>query len=61
MTEARDRNSCVSVPYLLGSVLAVVLSWEAHHAVLRTVVHGLLSWFYVIYYVVVNWSRVRLI
>jgi len=61
MSDRRGDSGCLSAPYLLGSILAVVLSWEAHHAVLRAILHGLLSWFYVIYYVIVNWSHVRLI
>jgi len=61
MSDGGGDSGCLSVPYLLGSMLAVALSWEANHAVLWAILHGLLSWFYVIYYVIVNWSHVRLI
>jgi branched-subunit amino acid transport protein len=56
-----DGCGCASVPYLLGSILAVVLSWDANRAVLWAIIHGILSWLYVIYYVVVNWSQARMI
>lgn len=35
----------------IGVVLAIVLSWYANHSVLWAILHGFLSWFYVIYYV----------
>lgn len=33
-----------------GSMLAVTLSWSAHHSILWMIIHGLFSWFYVGYY-----------
>ena len=33
-----------------GSALAMVISWTAHKSLLWVIVHGLLSWLYVIYY-----------
>ena len=33
-----------------GSALAMVISWTANKSLLWAIVHGLLSWFYVIYY-----------
>lgn len=33
-----------------GCVLAMVISWSQNHSVSYAVIHGLLSWFYVIYY-----------
>jgi len=35
-----------------GSCLAMVISWSLHHSVLWTILHGLLGWFYVVYYLV---------
>ena len=35
-----------------GSVLAVTLSWTANHAIAWALIHGLLGWIYVIYYLV---------
>lgn len=34
----------------IGTIIAVLLSWEANHSILWCIIHGLLSWFYVIYY-----------
>jgi hypothetical protein len=34
----------------LGSALAIVISWSQHESILWAIVHGILSWFYVIYY-----------
>jgi hypothetical protein len=34
----------------LGSVLAVVISWNLHHSIIWAIIHGFFGWFYVIYY-----------
>lgn len=33
-----------------GSALAIAISWTANKSLLWAIVHGLLSWLYVIYY-----------
>ena len=33
-----------------GSALAIAISWSVHHSILWAIVHGFLSWFYVIWY-----------
>ncbi len=35
----------------LGSALAIAISWSVHKSVLWAIVHGILSWLYVGYYV----------
>lgn len=35
-----------------GSIIAVFLSWTTWHSLLWAVIHGILGWLYVIYYVV---------
>jgi hypothetical protein len=35
-----------------GSMLAITLSWSVSHSILWMIVHGIFSWFYVIYYAV---------
>jgi hypothetical protein len=35
-----------------GSMLAVTLSWSANHSILWMILHGICSWFYVIYYAI---------
>jgi len=34
----------------LGTALAVTISWSVNKSILWAIIHGLLSWFYVIYY-----------
>lgn len=34
----------------LGSAIAVTISWSLHKSIVSAVVHGVLGWFYVIYY-----------
>jgi hypothetical protein len=38
----------------LGSALAVTISWSLHKSLLWAIIHGILSWFYVIYYAVIR-------
>lgn len=33
-----------------GSALAIVISWSQNHSILWAIVHGILSWFYVVYF-----------
>ena len=33
-----------------GTALAIAISWTTHHSILWAIVHGLLSWIYVVYY-----------
>lgn len=35
-----------------GSALAIAISWTANHSILWAIVHGILSWVYVIYYAI---------
>ena len=37
----------------MGSALAMILSYSANKSVLWAIFHGILSWIYVIYFVVV--------
>ena len=34
----------------LGAAIAVVLSWHRNKSILFMIIHGILSWFYVIYF-----------
>ncbi|GGD30555.1 hypothetical protein [Flavobacterium orientale] len=45
------RNTAISSGIGLGSVLAVVVSWERNKSVLLAFLHGIFSWLYVIYFV----------
>lgn len=37
----------------LGSALAVVLSWHTSQSIWWCILHGIFSWFYVIYWAIV--------
>jgi len=34
----------------LGSIIAIVCSWQRNRSILLAIIAGLLSWFYVIYF-----------
>ena len=36
----------------IGAALAIVMSWTANKAVLWAILHGVLGWLYVIYYLI---------
>ncbi|MBS1928659.1 MAG: hypothetical protein IT254_04585 [Chitinophagaceae bacterium] len=38
----------------LGSLLAVVISWERNHSILWAIFHAICGWLYVIYFIVVR-------
>ena len=42
-----------STGFSLGAVIAVALSWSANHSILWAIIHGFLSWQYIIYYFVI--------
>jgi hypothetical protein len=33
-----------------GSALAIAISWSANRSILWAILHGIFSWFYVVYY-----------
>jgi hypothetical protein len=38
----------------LGTIIAVVLSWNRNQSILWAIIHGLLGWLYVIYVLIVG-------
>ena len=50
MSEKGKSNSVVRHGISFGSALAMVVSWSLHQSILWAMIHGVLSWFYVIYY-----------
>jgi len=38
----------------LGTIIAVVLSWNRNESILWAIVHGILGWLYVIYVLIVG-------
>jgi hypothetical protein len=45
-----DRYSPVRAGIGFGSALAIAISWSANHSILWAIIHGILSWLYVIYF-----------
>ena len=44
------KNTVVKNGIGLGSVIAIVISWENNKSVLFAIIHGILGWFYVVFY-----------
>jgi len=38
--------------FTLGSIIAVTASWSINQSILWAILHGFLSWFYVIYFAI---------
>jgi len=36
----------------LGAAIAVTISWSMYHSVLWVIIHGILGWLYVVYYII---------
>ena len=41
----------------LGAVIAVVVSWHRNRSILWAILHGILSWIYVIYFAITRGER----
>lgn len=39
---------------MMGSALAMIISWSVNHSILWAMLHGVCSWFYVVYYAIVR-------
>ena len=46
-----SRSGAAKVGIFFGSALAITISWSVNHSIFWAIVHGVLSWIYVIYYV----------
>ena len=49
---ARRATTVVKQGVGFGSALAIAISWSQHQSILWAIVHGFLSWLYVVYYAV---------
>ncbi len=45
-------NTIINKGLSFGSALAIVISWSVHKSILWAIIHGLLSWVYVVYYAI---------
>jgi hypothetical protein len=49
--EMENRGGSAGVGFWgFGSMLAITTSWSINHSILWMILHGMLSWLYVIYY-----------
>jgi hypothetical protein len=48
--ESRSSDDGVSFAYVSGMALAMVLSWSRNGSILWCMLHGVVSWVYVIYF-----------
>jgi hypothetical protein len=49
--EMENRGGSAGVGFWgFGSMLAIAISWSVNHSILWMILHGILSWLYVIYY-----------
>lgn len=46
------RNEVVRTGVSFGSALAIAISWTTNRSILWAMIHGVLSWFYVLYYAI---------
>ena len=49
-----DRYNGVRAGIGFGSALAITISWSVNKSILWAIIHGVFSWFYVIYYAVTH-------
>ena len=47
-----NRSGAAQAGIGLGSAIADAVSWSLHKSILWAVIHGVLSWFYVIYFMI---------
>ena len=43
-------NTSITVGLGFGNALAIAISWSLYHSIGWAIVHGICTWFYVIYY-----------
>lgn len=54
VVEKRHTETAAKAGIGFGCALAIVLSWTANKSIGWAIIHGILSWFYVIYYLLTN-------
>lgn len=51
-TRVNRTAEATRVGITMGTALAITISWSANHSILWAIIHGFLSWLYVIYYAI---------
>lgn len=49
---SKSNGNYVSTGIGCGSVLAMIISWSIYKSIIWAILHGCLSWVYVIYYAI---------
>ncbi|MFH5834689.1 hypothetical protein ACHAL6_01270 [Proteiniclasticum sp. C24MP] len=47
------RGDVIKSGITMGSALAMIISWSLNQSVLWAIIHGLFSWLYVLYYLII--------
>ena len=50
----KTNNQTVSAGIGMGTSLAMAISWSVNKSILWAILHGVFSWFYVIYFAIVR-------
>jgi hypothetical protein len=45
-----QKHEAAKAGITFGTALAIAISWSQNQSILWAIVHGLLSWFYVVYF-----------
>jgi hypothetical protein len=45
-----QRHEAAKAGITFGTALAIAISWSQHKSILWAILHGILSWLYVVYY-----------
>ncbi len=52
VTASNRSKNAAKVGIGFGTALAITISWTANKSILWVIVHGILGWIYVIYYLI---------
>ena len=47
-------ETAVNSSLSFGSALAAIISWSLHESIVWAIIHGVFSWFYILYYVIIR-------
>jgi len=50
------KSKCGSGFWIFGSALAMILSYERGASILWAIIHGILSWFYILFRTIQTWG-----
>ena len=53
-THVSYRTKVIKSGVGFGSALAIAISWSQNESILWAILHGLFSWFYVLYFAIVR-------